>query len=192
MTVDRCAVPADASGDGSSELLGGDAELLKDGCGASGPAMRRPVRSSHDVGEFDVVHDDEVVEVGEEAGELVAVGFEQDASRRSSEGGEVALDAALGVEDEVVVALAGGEVLDGVGDHAVEPADAVAPVTRIQPVSSSGAMAAPVSRAASCGWPAGLAVGVDGGLERGGHIGSGAKLRTLLIIATGYGGCAEV
>ncbi len=42
-----------------------------------------------------------------------------------SEGGEVALDAALGVEDEVVVAFAGGERRDGVGDHAVEPADAV-------------------------------------------------------------------
>ena len=37
----------------------------------------------------------------------------------------VALDAALDAEDEVVVAGAGGEVLDGVGDHAVEPADAV-------------------------------------------------------------------
>ena len=31
-----------------------------------------------DVGEFDVVHDDEVVEVGEERGDLIAVGFEQD------------------------------------------------------------------------------------------------------------------
>ena len=37
----------------------------------------------------------------------------------------VALDAALGAEEEVVVAVTGLKVLDGVGDHAVEPADAV-------------------------------------------------------------------
>ena len=39
--------------------------------------------------------------------------------------GAVTEDAALGVEEEVVVAFAGGERLDGVGDHAVEPAGGV-------------------------------------------------------------------
>jgi hypothetical protein len=77
-----------------------------------------------DVREFDVVHDDEVVEVGEEWGDLVAGGFEEDGVFEG-EGGEVGLDAALGVEGEVVVALTRRERLDGVGDHAVEPADAV-------------------------------------------------------------------
>ena len=47
------------------------------------------------------------------------------ASGRVAVDGAVALDAALGAEEEVVVAFAGGERLDGVGDHAVEPADAV-------------------------------------------------------------------
>ncbi len=37
----------------------------------------------------------------------------------------VTLDAALDAEDEVVVASAEGELLDGVGDHTVEPAHAV-------------------------------------------------------------------
>ncbi len=41
------------------------------------------------------------------------------------EGGAVGLDAALGVEEEVVVPFAGFEGGDVVGDHAVEPADAV-------------------------------------------------------------------
>ena len=31
-----------------------------------------------DVGEFDVVHDDEVVEMGDDGGELIAAGFDQD------------------------------------------------------------------------------------------------------------------
>jgi len=39
--------------------------------------------------------------------------------------GAVALDAALGVEQEVVVAFTGGECGDVVGDHAVEPAGGV-------------------------------------------------------------------
>ena len=77
-----------------------------------------------DVGELDVVHDDEVVEVGHERVQLPAAGFEEDGVRLKK-CGEVALDAALGVEHEVVAAVAGREFLDGVGDHAVEPADAV-------------------------------------------------------------------
>ncbi len=74
--------------------------------------------------ELDVVHDDEVFEVGEKGGELVAGGLEQDGVW-FEEGGGVGLDAALGVEEEGVAAPAGGEGLDGVGGHAVEPADAV-------------------------------------------------------------------
>ena len=93
-------------------------------CGA-GAGEEEAVSFGCDAGEFDVVHDDEVVEVGEEWGDLVAGGFEEDLVFEG-EGGEVGLDAALGVEGEVVVALAGREGLDGVGDHAVEPADAVA------------------------------------------------------------------
>ncbi len=74
--------------------------------------------------QLDVVHDDEVFEVGEEFGELVAGGLEQDGVW-FEEGGGVGQDAALGVEEEGIAALAGGEGLDGVGGHAVEPADAV-------------------------------------------------------------------
>ena len=37
----------------------------------------------------------------------------------------VALDASLGVEKEVVSCPAGFQLLDGVGDHTVEPADAI-------------------------------------------------------------------
>ncbi len=72
--------------------------------------------------EFDVVHDDEAVEQG---GESSAVGgFEQDGCGLEK-GGAVCLDAALGVEDEVVASLPGLERLDGVRDHTVEPANAV-------------------------------------------------------------------
>ena len=59
-----------------------------------------------DVGELDVVHDDEVVEVGDEAGELGGGGFDEEGVGFGEDGG-VALDAALRVEQEVVVALAG-------------------------------------------------------------------------------------
>ena len=74
--------------------------------------------------EFDVVHDDEAVEERGERGDLRGGSFEQEAVGFGEDVG-VALDAALGVEEEVVAAGAGGEVPDGVGDHAVEPADAV-------------------------------------------------------------------
>ncbi len=74
--------------------------------------------------ELDVVHDDEALEVGDERRELVAGGFEEDRVGFEKDGG-VGLDAALGVEEEGVAAVAGGEGLDGVGGHAVEPADTV-------------------------------------------------------------------
>jgi len=77
-----------------------------------------------DVGEFYVVHDDEAVEEGEEVGDLCGGGFEEKGVWCCEDVG-VALNAALNAEEEVVVPLAGLELLDGVGDHAVEPADAV-------------------------------------------------------------------
>src|SRR5271156_3692874 len=43
----------------------------------------------------------------------------------AGEDGGVALDAALNAEEEVVGALTGVQILDRVGDHAVQPADAV-------------------------------------------------------------------
>jgi len=54
--------------------------------------MRRPVRLVADVSELDVVHDDEVVEVGGSAGICRREVFEEDGSVLE-EGGEVTLDA---------------------------------------------------------------------------------------------------
>ncbi len=76
-------------------------------------------------GELDVVHDDEVVEVLLDRFDLRAA-----VSSRKVAGSPVDLavdravtkDAPLGVEEEVVAAFAGGERLDGVGDHSIEPA----------------------------------------------------------------------
>ena len=105
-------------------LVGG-AEVHDDraGCGAgdeeAGEVVPAPPVKG---GEFDVVHDDEAVEEGGEG--AGGCGLEEDGIIEQ-EGGEVCLDAALGVEDEAVVALAGFEGGDVVGDHAVEPADAV-------------------------------------------------------------------
>ena len=70
------------------------------------------MRWADDVGEFDVVHDDEAVEEGDEAGDAVRRRSRGGGLRGGFGGGEdvgVALDAALGVEEEVVVAVAGGE-----------------------------------------------------------------------------------
>ncbi len=74
--------------------------------------------------ELDVIHDDEAIEQRHQRGDLREAGFEQEVVGLR-EDVAVALDAALRVEDEVVAALPGGEVADGVCDHAVEPADAV-------------------------------------------------------------------
>jgi hypothetical protein len=141
-----------------------------------------------DVGELDVVHDDEVVEVGEERGDLVAGGFEQDGIFEQ-EGGEVALDAALGVEDEVVAALAGGE-LDGVGDHAVEPADAVGagdadPAGRVERGDGGPGEERGELRNRNPGW-----IADSGGLECGGHIG-GRETAYTIDYSDPFQGCAE-
>ena len=71
-----------------------------------------------------IIHNDEVVEMGKQARGLGAVGVEQEIAGTAVDV-SVALDASLGVEDEVVVTLALGQRLDGVGDHAVEPAKTV-------------------------------------------------------------------
>jgi len=119
-----------------------------------------------DVGEFDVVHDDEVVEVDEELLDLIAAGLEQEGVFEKK-GGEVALDAALGVEHEVVATLAGGELLDGVGDHAVEPAQAVG-------AGDANPAGAFERRECGCVQQSGkLRVGEGRGLEIGGLKGGG-------------------
>ena len=138
-----------------------------------------------DVGEFNIVNDDEVVEVGQKCFDLIATGFEQDGIRQQ-EGGEVALNAALSVEHEVVAALAGREFLDGIGDHAIEPADTVlagdANPADIFERSNAGCVKQRrelCTHFDRCSWRI-------CGLESVRHIGGSVKLRTLLIIATGY------
>ncbi len=68
--------------------------------GACGPATRRPELRFGRVGELDVIHDDEAVEEGHEAG--TGRGCFDEESFRFGEDRCVALDAALGVQDEVV------------------------------------------------------------------------------------------
>src|SRR5277367_1070706 len=71
-----------------------------------------------------VIHNDEVVEVSNKASSLRFVGIEEKLLGGAIDI-RVALDASLGVEDEVVVAEAFGKRLNGIRDHAVEPAEAV-------------------------------------------------------------------
>lgn len=103
------------------EVGSGDADGCQ-GCGGLGAGDKEAEAGVF--GEFDVVHDDVAVEELDERGDAGAIGCEEDAGLEH-EGDGVGLDAALDGEKEVVVALAGFEVLDGVGGHAVEPADAV-------------------------------------------------------------------
>ena len=77
-----------------------------------------------DVLEGDVVHDDETVEVRHECGNLAAI-REDEQMIRQAEGIAVALDATLRIEHKAIVSRAFGETLNVVGEHAVEPADAV-------------------------------------------------------------------
>jgi len=60
----------------------------------------------------------------QERRELGGGGLDEKSVRLGEDGG-IALDAALRVEEEAVVAFVGLQLLDGVGDHAVEPPDAV-------------------------------------------------------------------
>ena len=75
---------------------------------------RQAFARAREISEFDVVHDDEVVEVRDERGDVVALGFEQDCVFEHP-GGGIGLDASLGVQKEVVAAFAGLQRLDGVG-----------------------------------------------------------------------------
>ena len=137
-----------------------------------------------DVGQLDLVHDDEAVEVGKELFDLIAAGLEQDGVFVQKRG-EVALDVALGVEREVVAALAGGELRDGVGDHSIEPAQAVGagdaePSDVVERGNGGGTQQGGELRGG------GERRGLEGlgGLNGSGHFGVCANLRTLLIIAT--------
>ena len=112
--------------------------------------------------------------MGEELCDLVAAGFKQDGVFEQ-ECGEVGLDLALGVEREVVAACAGGELLDVIGDHAIEPAEAVGtgdaePCGAVERRDGGGAKQGGEGRVS--------------GLEWGDHFRGCAELRTLLIIAT--------
>ena len=77
-----------------------------------------------DVFQCNVVHDDEAVEESHQVRELFRSCFDKESVWLGEDVG-VALDAALDAEKEIVISFAGLELLDGVGDHAVEPADAV-------------------------------------------------------------------
>src|SRR5271163_5304354 len=74
--------------------------------------------------ELYIIHNDEVIEMGKQARGLGAVGVQQDVAGPSIDVA-ISLDAPLSIEDEIVVAVTLGEGLDGVRDHAVEPAKAV-------------------------------------------------------------------
>ena len=73
-------------------------------------------------GNFYVVHDDVALQHGLEGGGGVG---KEDKGVLRGEDVSVSLDAALGVQEEGVATLVGLERGDGVGAHAVEPADAV-------------------------------------------------------------------
>ena len=77
-----------------------------------------------DVLERNVVHDDEVVEVRHEGGDLAAIGDDQQLVGKA-EGVAVALDAALRVEHKAIVSCAFGQSLNVIGEHAVEPAETI-------------------------------------------------------------------
>src|SRR5271156_6339109 len=73
---------------------------------------------------LNVVHDDEVVEMGGETGDLRAVGL-KDSVVGETVNGCIAKDSTLGVEQKAVVPVAFFKGLAGVRDHSVEPAEAV-------------------------------------------------------------------
>ena len=114
-------------GDGAHrELLergGVDSQTLEGG-GGGGAGAEEAVALGADVLKQHIVHDDEAIEQLDEGGDVRAAGFEQKAVGEG-EGVGVALDAALGAEQEVVVALAGLQLLDGIRRHSIEPAHSV-------------------------------------------------------------------
>ena len=72
-----------------------------------------------------VVHDDEVVEMGSEAGDLHTICLQQDVVGETVNRC-IAKDSALGVEQKAIIPVIFFERLHGVGDHSVEPAEPVA------------------------------------------------------------------
>ena len=84
----------------------------------AGPTRRR-------VHQLDIIHDDEAVEVGPKGFKLVCRCFKQELAAGVEEGGAIALYFALCIEDEVKAALAWLERLNGIGDHAVQPANGI-------------------------------------------------------------------
>ena len=77
-----------------------------------------------DVLEGNVVHDDEVVEVRHEGGNLAAIGEDEQLVGKA-EGVAVALDAALRVEHKAIVSCGFGQSLNVIGEHSVEPAETI-------------------------------------------------------------------
>src|SRR5271157_1175511 len=76
------------------------------------------------VGDLDVVHDDVAIEDGGDGGRLLPVGRYQQVLA-TVVGNKVSLDASLRAEQKAVHAVARSKVTNVVGDHSVEPADAV-------------------------------------------------------------------
>jgi hypothetical protein len=105
------------------EVRDRDAELGQHGWRGGASDEKAGARGRY-VRELDVVHDDEAIEEGCEVGELFGSGFEEQ-EFGFGEDVRVTLNAALRAEHEVVVAMSGLKILDGVGNHSVEPADSV-------------------------------------------------------------------
>ena len=106
---------------GSSQS--GQAEAAKHLVGQrTGKAQGRLAASSS--GQFHVVHDDEVLKMGDQLFVLVG-GHLQFQRIFIAPDVQVALDAALGVEHQVPCAGMRGQVVDHVGHHAAEPAETV-------------------------------------------------------------------
>ena len=91
----------------------------------SGPVSADRRNLVADVRHFDVVGNDVVIKELQDLVALRALGIDQQ-RLAAIEGVEVSLDASLGVEQEGIDAVAGGQVANIVRNHAVQPADAVA------------------------------------------------------------------
>ena len=104
------------------QMLCGKAKRLQR-CGGKRASKQQPRAGIHRA-QLHVVHDDETVQHGSECRDASTRGLKQKGMVKSKSGG-VSLDASLCVEEEVVAALSGGKHLDGVGHHAVEPADSI-------------------------------------------------------------------
>src|SRR5271157_3221294 len=77
-----------------------------------------------DVGNLDVIHDDVAIEDGDDGGRLRAVGRDQQIVAAII-GNEVSLNLPLCIEQKAVHAVPMSKIANVVGDHSVQPADAV-------------------------------------------------------------------